>query len=57
MYICLCSGLKIKELKRLICEENTDLKKIIEKTGATTKCGKCKNSIIKIIFQEQPLKK
>lgn len=57
MYICLCSGLKIKELKRLICEENTDLKKIIEKTGATTKCGKCKNSIVKIIFQEQPLKK
>ncbi len=57
MYICLCSGLKMKELKRLIHEDNADLKKIIEKTGATTKCGKCKSSIVKIIIQEQSLKK
>lgn len=57
MYICLCSGLKIKEIKRLIHEENANLQIIIEKTGATTKCGKCKTSILKIILQEQQVKK
>lgn len=55
MYICLCSGLKMKELKRLIHEENADLKKIIKKTGATTKCGKCLKSISKIIQEEKQI--
>lgn len=57
MYICLCSGLKTKELKKLIREENADMKMIINRTGATTKCGKCLTSINKILKEEQETSK
>lgn len=57
MYICLCSGLKVKELKKLIKDENADLRIIINKTGATTKCRKCLNSINKILKEEQETSK
>jgi NAD(P)H-nitrite reductase large subunit len=49
--VCLCNGVKEKEILRLLKRGARDLEVVKKNTLATTGCGKCKREIEGIINQ------
>lgn len=41
MYVCLCEGVSEKDIKEAICNGHNTMKKLQNKLGVGTQCGKC----------------
>ena len=49
MYVCICLAVTTAEIERVIESGAKSTKKVGARCGAGTSCGKCKNSIRRII--------
>lgn len=53
MYVCLCTGVTDKQIRKTLSEGACTVEEVMLCTGAGTRCGSCRSSIAELVLDHE----